>query len=238
MCCGGIVEGLFASHAPAILQELLEGPKCVTDMESYSGPTGQHLTASRRIAALSSGGLRPDGSRAATTWSRPQLVRDMLALVGRDDPVMKRTPAEIQADKDRLAKAKARGEVTSTRLPPGGRRCLHDCPRLSRLQRHDTARTGSGEAMLPYLEEAWQPFQPALGRDYRLATPSKRLGRKWLRCCAAMRRRSFHVGGTGQQPRHQGLFFCDGLPEGRFTSSPAGSNIRPWNRVGSSKGLG
>lgn len=34
----------------------------------------------------------------------------MLALVDRGDPVVKRTPAEIQLDKDRLAKAKARSE--------------------------------------------------------------------------------------------------------------------------------
>ena len=39
---------------------------------------------------------------------RPALVDDMLALVGRKDPVVRRTPKEIQADKERLARALAK----------------------------------------------------------------------------------------------------------------------------------
>ena len=100
----------------AILQELLEGPKCVTDMEELlparQANISQHLAVLRHSHLVD---YAQDGSLRCYYLSRPQLVRDMLALVGRDDPVMKRTPAEIQADKDRLAKAKARGEVTSTK---------------------------------------------------------------------------------------------------------------------------
>jgi hypothetical protein len=38
----------------------------------------------------------------------------MLALVGRNDPVVKRTPAEIQADKERLARALAKTAAAKT----------------------------------------------------------------------------------------------------------------------------
>jgi hypothetical protein len=36
------------------------------------------------------------------------LVVDMLALTGRNDPIVKRSPEEIQADKQRLERALAR----------------------------------------------------------------------------------------------------------------------------------
>ena len=39
--------------------------------------------------------------------SRPRLVRDLLALVGRDEPAVRRTPEQIRAGKERLAAASA-----------------------------------------------------------------------------------------------------------------------------------
>lgn len=100
----------------AILQELLDGPKCVTDMEELlparQANISQHLAVLRHSHLVD---YAQDGSLRCYYLSRPQLVRDMLTLVGRGDPVVKRTPAEIQADKERLAKAKSRAEETGTK---------------------------------------------------------------------------------------------------------------------------
>ena len=49
-----------------------------------------------------------DGALRCYYLSRPRLVKDMLVLVGRDEPVVKRTPEEIQAHKARLEKARQR----------------------------------------------------------------------------------------------------------------------------------
>jgi DNA-binding transcriptional ArsR family regulator len=46
----------------------------------------------------------------------PKLVRDMLALVERDEPIIKRTPEQIQADKERLEKALARKARAKSRV--------------------------------------------------------------------------------------------------------------------------
>lgn len=92
----------------AILQELLAGPKCVTDMEELlparQANISQHLAVLRHAQLVD---FAQDGSLRCYYLSRPQLVEDMLALVGRGDPVVRRTPEEIQADKERLAQAKA-----------------------------------------------------------------------------------------------------------------------------------
>lgn len=91
----------------AILEELLAGPKCVTDMEELlparQANISQHLAVLRHARLVD---YAQDGSLRCYYLSRPQLVEDMLALVGRNDPVVKRTPEEIQVDKDRLANAK------------------------------------------------------------------------------------------------------------------------------------
>lgn len=98
----------------AILQELLAGPKCVTDMEELlparQANISQHLAVLRHANLVD---YAQDGSLRCYYLSRPTLVEDMLALVGRDDPVVKRTSAEIQADKERLAKAQARSDETT-----------------------------------------------------------------------------------------------------------------------------
>ena len=91
----------------SILEELLAGPKCVTDMEELlparQANISQHLAVLRHARLVD---YAQEGSLRCYYLCRPRLVDDMLALVGRDDPVVERTPEEIQADKERLAKAK------------------------------------------------------------------------------------------------------------------------------------
>jgi ArsR family transcriptional regulator len=90
----------------AILQELLAGPKCVTDMEELlparQANISQHLAVLRHAKLVD---FAQDGALRCYYLCRPQLVDDMLTLMGRNDPVVKRTPEEIQADKERLAEA-------------------------------------------------------------------------------------------------------------------------------------
>jgi ArsR family transcriptional regulator, arsenate/arsenite/antimonite-responsive transcriptional repressor len=90
----------------AILQELAAGPKCVTDIEDLvsarQANISQHLSVLRYSKLVD---YAQDGALRCYYLCRPRLVRDMLALVQREEPVLKRTPREIQADKDRLAKA-------------------------------------------------------------------------------------------------------------------------------------
>lgn len=93
----------------AILQELLAGPKCVTDMEELlearQANISQHLAVLRYARLVD---FAQDGALRCYYLCRPRLVADMLVLVGRDDPVVKRSAEEIQADKERLAKALGR----------------------------------------------------------------------------------------------------------------------------------
>ena len=104
----------------AILQELLAGPKCVTDMEELlparQANISQHLAVLRHAKLVD---YAQDGALRCYYLCRPQLVEDMLVLVGRDDPVVKRTPEEIQTDKRRLAKALER---SSNEKPRTGNR--------------------------------------------------------------------------------------------------------------------
>jgi len=93
----------------AILLELVVGPKCVTDMEELlparQANISQHLAVLRHAKLVD---YAQDGSLRCYYLCRPRLVEDLLTLVGRNDPIVKRTPAEIQADKERLAKALAK----------------------------------------------------------------------------------------------------------------------------------
>jgi ArsR family transcriptional regulator len=103
----------------AILLELAAGPRCVTDMEELlparQANISQHLAVLRHAKLVD---FAQDGSLRCYYLSRPKLVADMLALVGRNDPIVKRTAVQIQADKDRLAKALAK----SSSRPTGPRR--------------------------------------------------------------------------------------------------------------------
>jgi ArsR family transcriptional regulator len=92
----------------AILQELVSGPKCVTDIEDLlsarQANISQHLSVLRYTRLVD---YAQDGVLRCYYLCRPRLVRDMLELVQRDEPIIKRTPEEIQADKEKLAKALA-----------------------------------------------------------------------------------------------------------------------------------
>lgn len=100
----------------AILQELAAGPKCVTDMEELlparQANISQHLAVLRHALLVD---YAQDGSLRCYYLCRPKLVEDMLALIGRNDPVVKRTPEEIQADKERLANAQACPQETKAK---------------------------------------------------------------------------------------------------------------------------
>ncbi|MEQ9567947.1 MAG: metalloregulator ArsR/SmtB family transcription factor [Pseudomonadales bacterium] len=93
----------------SILQELLAGPKCVSDMEELlparQANISQHLGVLRHAKLVD---YAQDGALRCYYLSRPRLVKDMLVLVGRAEPVVKRTPEEIQAHKARLEKARQR----------------------------------------------------------------------------------------------------------------------------------
>ena len=96
----------------AILVELVAGPKCVTDMEELlparQANISQHLAVLRHAKLVD---YAQDGALRCYYLCRSNLVEDMLALVGRHDPVVKRTPEEIQAQKERLARALAKSSA-------------------------------------------------------------------------------------------------------------------------------
>ena len=98
----------------AILVELVAGPKCVTDMEELlparQANISQHLAVLRHAKLVD---YAQDGSLRCYYLCRPKLVEDMLKLVDRNDPVIRRSPEEIQADKDRLAKALAKSATAT-----------------------------------------------------------------------------------------------------------------------------
>lgn len=107
----------------AILQELVAGPKCVTDMEELlparQANISQHLSVLRHAKLVD---FAQDGALRCYYLCRPRMVEDMLTLVGRDDPIVKRTPEEIQRDKERLAKAmqqSSKRKVAPTRIKAG-----------------------------------------------------------------------------------------------------------------------
>lgn len=91
----------------SILQELAGGPKCVTDMEELlparQANISQHLSVLRHAKLVD---YAQDGALRCYYLCRPRLVEDMLALVVREEPIVKRSPEEIEADKRRLADAK------------------------------------------------------------------------------------------------------------------------------------
>lgn len=109
----------------AILQELVVGPKCVTDMEELlparQANISQHLAVLRHAKLVD---YAQDGTLRCYYLCRPRLVADMLALIGRDDPVITRTPEEIQADKERLTNAKSRSQEMPTKLATRQRKAV------------------------------------------------------------------------------------------------------------------
>lgn len=89
----------------SILQELVQGPKCVTDIEDLvsarQANISQHLSVLRYAKLVD---YAQDGVLRCYYLSRPRLVRDMLSLIQRKEVPVKRSAGEIQADKYRLEK--------------------------------------------------------------------------------------------------------------------------------------
>ena len=83
-----------------ILQELLAGTKCVTDMEELlparQANISQHLAVLRNAKLVD---FAQDGALRCYYLARPKLVRDLLRLMSRDEPAVKRTADQIKREK-------------------------------------------------------------------------------------------------------------------------------------------
>jgi ArsR family transcriptional regulator len=106
-----------------ILKELLAGPKCVTDIEDLiparQANISQHLAVLRFARLVDNA---HDGALRCYYLARPRLVRQLLALVQRDHPVVKRSADAIKHEKERLARRAARtssGSRGRTKVAPG-----------------------------------------------------------------------------------------------------------------------
>lgn len=92
-----------------ILKELLAGPKCVTDIEDLvparQANISQHLAVLRFARLVDNA---QDGALRCYYLARPRLVRQLLAIVERDYPVVKRSAEDIEREKNRLARRAAK----------------------------------------------------------------------------------------------------------------------------------
>ena len=88
-----------------ILNELLSGVKCVTDIEDLlscrQANVSQHLTVLRHAKLVD---FAQDGTLRCYYLCRPRLVRDLLRLLGRGDHAIKKTRDQIASEKRRRAK--------------------------------------------------------------------------------------------------------------------------------------
>ncbi|MEN6494676.1 MAG: metalloregulator ArsR/SmtB family transcription factor [Thermoguttaceae bacterium] len=106
-----IAETLKAFAHPIrlmILQELAEGTKCVTDMEELlpakQANISQHLAVLRNAKMVD---FAQDGGLRCYYLARPKLVRDILRLMARDEPAIKRTTQQIKMEKERAGRTLA-----------------------------------------------------------------------------------------------------------------------------------
>jgi ArsR family transcriptional regulator len=103
-----LIKAFAHSTRILILRELLAGPKCVTDMEDLlparQANISQHL-AVLRFAKLVD--YAQDGTLRCYYLARPQLVKNLFALMGRDHRFVRRTAEDIKAEKERAANAVA-----------------------------------------------------------------------------------------------------------------------------------
>ncbi len=107
----------------AILNELIVGPKCVSDMEELlparQANISQHLSVLRNACLVD---FAQDGMLRCYYLCRPNLVRDLFSLIDRDEPTVTRTAEQINADKERLAKAMKRQSQASVKGTSKGNR--------------------------------------------------------------------------------------------------------------------
>jgi ArsR family transcriptional regulator len=98
-----------------ILEELLRGPKCVTDIEDLlsvrQANVSQHLTVLRHAKLV---GFAQRGALRCYYLARPKLVRDLLRVTQRHDPVLKRTSEDVEMEKKRLARRAGTIQACST----------------------------------------------------------------------------------------------------------------------------
>ena len=106
-----IAETLKALAHPTrlmILQELLDGTKCVTDMEELlpakQANISQHLSVLRNAKLVD---FAQDGALRCYYLARPKLVRDILRLAARDEPAVRRAADQIKSEKKRAERALA-----------------------------------------------------------------------------------------------------------------------------------
>ncbi len=81
----------------SLLGELVNGPKCVSDIRDLMGVrqanVSQHLAILRRTKLVA---CHEHGNVRCYYLLRPGLVRDLLRVVGRDYPVVERTPEAVR----------------------------------------------------------------------------------------------------------------------------------------------
>lgn len=81
----------------SLLGELVNGPKCVSDIQDLvdvrQANVSQHLAILRRAKLVS---CHEHGNVRCYYLLRPCLVRDLLLLIGRDYPVVERTPEAVR----------------------------------------------------------------------------------------------------------------------------------------------
>ena len=81
----------------ALLDELAEGPKCVTDirdlLEVRQANVSQHLAMLRQAKIVD---YHEDGNLRCYYILRPGLVRDLMRFLGRDYPCEPKTAAQIR----------------------------------------------------------------------------------------------------------------------------------------------
>ncbi len=96
----------------ALLEKLVGGPKCVSDIQELldvrQANVSQHLAILRRVQLVT---CHEHGNVRCYYLLRPGLVRDLLRLLGRDYPVIEQTPAAVR----RAAGERLRREGTELR---------------------------------------------------------------------------------------------------------------------------
>ncbi len=96
----------------SLLSELVNGPKCVSDIQDLveirQANVSQHLAILRRAKLVS---CHEHGNVRCYYLLRPGLVHDLLQLLGHDYPVVERTPEAVR----RAAHKRLHRESTETR---------------------------------------------------------------------------------------------------------------------------
>ena len=99
----------------AILAELLKGVKCVNDMaELLDRPqpnVSQHLMALRESGLVE---CRHDGVFRCYYLTRPGLVQDLLNVLGREYPVVRPSPEELERAREKRRQRRRRRRAART----------------------------------------------------------------------------------------------------------------------------